>query len=95
MFSGIVDRIFKRLHNDEKIDCTLLADRLKGKVEDGTEGRIRRGFSFMTANDYHDLVRKAVYGLYTQLAGELYRMICQLCEAVQIYTASLGGVNFV
>ena len=41
----------------------------------------------MAANDYHDLVWKAVHGSYTQLAGDLYRMICQLCEAVHIYIA--------
>ena len=86
-FVGISERIFKKMYSNEDLDCKRFADRLGDKVDTGTACRVRLGFSYMTANDWLQITQVAVYALQGLLRENLYRMISQLCEAVQIYTA--------
>ena len=50
-FTGIADEVFKTLEKEELLSCAELADKLDMIIRSGTIGRIRRGFSYMTAED--------------------------------------------
>ena len=66
-------------------DCKRFADRLGDKVDTGTACRVR--LRYMTADVWLQITQVAVYALQGLLRENLYRMMSQLCEAVQIYTA--------
>ena len=85
--SGVADRVFKKLAEAEALDCRRLAEKLRGLTGSGTVDRIGRGFSYMTANDWLELVQLAVYATQSLVSEEHHRMVSQLCEAIQLYTA--------
>ena len=68
-------------------DPKRFVDRLGDKVDTGTACRVRLRFSYMTADVWLQITKVAVYALQGLLREKLYRMMSQLCEAVQIYTA--------
>ena len=86
-FVGIGERIFKKMHSDEDLDSKRFADRLGDKVYTATARRVRLGFSCISADDWLQITQLAVYALQGLLRENLYHMMSQLWEAVQIYTA--------
>ena len=51
IFTCIADKVFETLEKEESLSCAELADKLDGIIRSGTIGHIRRGFSYMTAED--------------------------------------------
>ena len=87
IFTGIADKVFKTLEKDEKLSCAEFADKLDGIIRSGTIGHIRRGFSYMTAEDWLDITLNAVCGCMGILPAPEYRMVSQLSEAITIYSS--------
>ena len=56
-------------------------------LDTGTACGVQLGFSCMSADDWLQITQVAVYALQGLLREYLYRMMSQLCEAVQIYSA--------
>ena len=75
------------MYSNEDLDCKSFADRLGDKVDTGTACRVRLGFSYMTADDWLQITQVAVYALQGLLRENLYRMISNVTETTEIYTA--------
>ena len=59
-FVGISERISKKIHSNEDLDCKRFADRHGDKVDTGTACRVRLGFSYMTADVWLQITQVAV-----------------------------------
>ena len=78
--------IFNTLAEREVISCQDLAGKLDGMIRSGLQGRILRGFSNMTAQDWMDLVVFSSFGVFANVPKDVEIMIRQLREALVLYT---------
>ena len=64
-------KIFNTLAEKEVISCQDLAGKLDGMIRSGLQGRILRGFSNMTAQDWMDLVVFSSVGVFANVPKDV------------------------
>ena len=91
LLAGVAKKIFTTLMANQVTSYDTLADKLTGVLRSGLVNRLRREFSWFTAQDWMEFATQgAVYAFSGEVNEATLRMIQQLREALDYLLRRYG-----